>query len=98
MAPRVVVFMAPGFEEMELTITVDVLRRAGVDAVIAGVVSEIGLVTGSRGIKMLPDVTVDKVDPQQFDMAVLPNGLTPQAAIDALQGAFVSAFIRADKE
>jgi ubiquinone/menaquinone biosynthesis C-methylase UbiE len=34
----------------------------------------------------------------QLDMAVLPNGLTPQAAIDALQGAFVSAFIRADKE
>lgn len=75
MTPRVVVFMAQGFEEMELTITVDVLRRAGVEAVIAGLVSEIGPITGSRGIKMLPDMTLDGVDPQQFDMAVLPGGI-----------------------
>ncbi len=75
MAPRVVVFMAQGFEEMELTITVDILRRAGVEAVIAGLVAEIGPVTGSRGIKMLPDITLEQVDPQQFNMAVLPGGI-----------------------
>ncbi|HNW11426.1 MAG TPA: DJ-1/PfpI family protein, partial [Candidatus Rifleibacterium sp.] len=75
MAPRVVVFMAQGFEEMELTITVDILRRAGVEAVIAGLVKDIAPITGSRGIKMLPDMTLDGVDPQQFDMAVLPGGI-----------------------
>ena len=75
MAPKVVVFMAPGFEEMELTITVDILRRAGVEAVIAGLGADVSPITGSRGIKMLPDIALAAVDPQQFDMAVLPGGI-----------------------
>lgn len=75
MTARTVVFMAPGFEEMELTITVDILRRAGIEAVIAGLDSQLSPVKGSRGIVMLPDITIDQVDCEKIAMVILPGGI-----------------------
>ncbi|MDN5278608.1 MAG: protein deglycase [Clostridiales bacterium] len=75
MSKNVVVFMAPGFEEMELTITVDILRRAGINVKIASLAKNVEPVTGSRGIKMLPDISIDEVDPASTDMIVLPGGI-----------------------
>jgi 4-methyl-5(b-hydroxyethyl)-thiazole monophosphate biosynthesis len=75
MTASAVVFMAPGFEEMELTITVDIMRRAGIDVKIAGLESSPVAVTGSRGIMMMPDVSIDKVDCQSLDLVVLPGGI-----------------------
>ncbi len=75
MTASAVVFMAPGFEEMELTITVDVLRRAGIDVKTACLEASPGPVTGSRGIIMLPDMSVDTVDCQRLDLVILPGGI-----------------------
>lgn len=75
MAASAVVFMATGFEEMELTITVDVLRRAGIDVKIAGLDASPTLVTGSRGLLMMPDISIDAVDCSKFDLVVLPGGI-----------------------
>ncbi|HNX78205.1 MAG TPA: DJ-1/PfpI family protein [Candidatus Rifleibacterium sp.] len=75
MTARAVVFMAPGFEEMELTITVDVLRRAGIDVQIASLDAHLEPITGSRGIIMLPDTTVGQLDCDRLDLAVLPGGV-----------------------
>lgn len=75
MTKKVVVFMAEGFEEMELTISVDVIRRAGIDVKIAGLNKEIKPVTGSRGMKMIPDISIDEVDTDSIDLIILPGGL-----------------------
>ena len=68
---KALVLMAEGFEEIELTSIVDILRRGGVTVTIAGLKD--GLITGSRGIKMQPDVTLDGLK-EIYDIIILPGG------------------------
>lgn len=68
---KALVLMAEGFEEIELTSIVDILRRGGVTVTIAGLKD--GLITGSRGIKMQPDVTLDSIK-EMYDVIILPGG------------------------
>lgn len=70
---RVLVPLAAGCEEMEAIIIIDVLRRAGVEVVSAGL--EAGPVTCSRRNVIVPDTTLDAVLGEDFDMVVLPGGL-----------------------
>ena len=70
--PRVVVFLADGFEEVEAMAVVDVLRRAEIDVVIAALHE--GPVTSARKVKVVPDTVIDKVKAEDFDMVVLPGG------------------------
>lgn len=72
---KAIVFMATGFEEMELTISVDMLRRAGIETRTVSLADDLEPVEGSRGIKMLPDATIDQVDFKELDVLVLPGGL-----------------------
>ena len=60
---RVVVPLAHGFEEIETVTVVDILRRAGISVTIAGVEGGAppAAVEGRTGIKLVPDVTIDKV-------------------------------------
>jgi len=57
---RVLVPLAPGFEEIEAVTIVDVLRRAGVTVDVAG--TEPGPITGSYGITITPDRPLAGVD------------------------------------
>jgi 4-methyl-5(b-hydroxyethyl)-thiazole monophosphate biosynthesis len=72
--PTVLVPLAQGCEELEAVTIIDLLRRAEVKVVAAGL--EAGPVTASRGVMLLPDVTLDAVLEQDFDMIVLPGGLS----------------------
>jgi protein DJ-1 len=69
---RALVIIAQGSEEMEATITVDVLRRGGVDVVLAGL-DGAGPVTCSRGVRVVPDAALADVT-GPFDVVVLPGG------------------------
>ncbi len=69
---RVLVPLADGCEEMEAVIIIDTFRRAKWDVVAAGL--KPGLVTASRGVKLMPDATWDQVDLKSFDLIVLPGG------------------------
>ncbi len=69
---KILIPLANGFEEIEFVTVADILRRAGLDVVTAGL-SE-GLVEGSHKIKMMPDTTLDKIKPDEFDAVVLPGG------------------------
>ena len=71
--PRVLVPLAAGCEELEAVTIVDILRRAGIEVIIAGLVP--GPVQASRGVILLPDVELDAVMQQEFDMVVLPGGM-----------------------
>ena len=70
---RVLIPLAPGFEEIEAITVIDILRRAGVTVTVAGAQS--GPITASRQTKHVPDCTLDDIRAEDFDMLVLPGGL-----------------------
>ncbi|MGE5172293.1 MAG: DJ-1/PfpI family protein, partial [Betaproteobacteria bacterium] len=70
--PRVAVILADGFEEVEAVAIIDVLRRAEIDTVVAGLHD--GPVASARKMKVLPDTVIDTVKAEDFDMVVLPGG------------------------
>ncbi len=70
---RVLVPLAPGCEELEAVTIIDLLRRAEVEVVSAGLTP--GPVKASRGTVLLPDVLLEDVKEQSFDLVVLPGGL-----------------------
>jgi protein deglycase len=69
----VLVPLAQGCEEMEAVTIIDILRRAGVDVITAGLDSR--PVKASRGVTLIPDTTLDQVLDVTFDMIILPGGL-----------------------
>jgi len=70
---RVLIPLAQGCEELEAVTVIDLLRRAGIEVVTAGLDGE--PVTASRGVVLVPDTTLDKVMKEEFDMIVLPGGM-----------------------
>lgn len=71
--PKVLVPLAEGCEELEAVTLIDLLRRAGVEVVTAGL--KPGIVTASRGVKLVPDVTLEVALQAHYDMVVLPGGM-----------------------
>ncbi len=71
--PKVLIPLAAGCEEIEAVTVIDVLRRAGVDVVVAGL--QPGIVKASRGTLLVPDCTLDVAMHENFDMVVLPGGM-----------------------
>jgi 4-methyl-5(b-hydroxyethyl)-thiazole monophosphate biosynthesis len=71
--PRVLVPLAPGFEDLEAVTLVDLLRRADIEVITAGL--QEGLIQGARGMRVQPDASLDEVLDQAFDMIALPGGM-----------------------
>lgn len=69
---KVLVLLAQGCEEIEAVTVIDILRRAGIEAVSAGL--DDLPVLASRGVMLQPDTTLDIALHQDFDMIVLPGG------------------------
>ena len=72
--------LAQGCEELEAVTIIDLLRRAGVEVVTAGL--EPGPIIASRGVTLLPDTTLEQVMEQHFDMIILPGGLAGADHLD----------------
>ncbi len=70
---KVAVMLVDGFEEIEATTIIDVLRRAGIDAAFVGLNSDMAI--GAHNVSMKADVEFNKVNFDDFDMIVLPGGL-----------------------
>jgi 4-methyl-5(b-hydroxyethyl)-thiazole monophosphate biosynthesis len=70
---KVLVPLAQGCEELEAVTVIDLLRRAGVEVVTAGLDRE--PVRASRGVVLVPDTDLDSALAQDYDMVVLPGGL-----------------------
>lgn len=90
----VCVLLAEGFEEIEAITIIDVLRRADIETVIAGVTGT--EVEGSHGIRVTADVTLDAASGRPWDLLVLPGGM-PGAA-NLRDDARVQAMLRAQRE
>ncbi|MCR4286649.1 MAG: DJ-1/PfpI family protein [Deltaproteobacteria bacterium] len=69
---KVLVPLAPGFEEIEAVAIIDILRRAGADVTVAGTVDS--PITGQNRMKLHADISLDSINPSSFDMVVLPGG------------------------
>jgi 4-methyl-5(b-hydroxyethyl)-thiazole monophosphate biosynthesis len=69
---RVLIPLAPGFEEIEAITVIDILRRAGIEVISAGTVP--GPITASRQTKHLPDCLLADIVHDHFDMLILPGG------------------------
>ncbi|KIM59086.1 hypothetical protein SCLCIDRAFT_1187977 [Scleroderma citrinum Foug A] len=93
MAKKALILIADGTEEMEFTIAYDTLVRAGIECTSANVQSggspygSVGtspaLVVCSRGIKILPDTTLQPLEagPDRYDALVIPGGLKGAEAL-----------------
>ena len=67
------VFLAPGFEEIEAITVIDILRRAEIETVVAGLVTN--PIPAARHTRHLADVHLADVDPErEFEIVVLPGG------------------------
>ncbi len=70
---RVLVPLAQGCEELEAITITDLMVRAGIEVITAGL--DDSPVTASRGTVIIPKTSIDKVVSEKFDMIVLPGGL-----------------------
>jgi protein deglycase len=70
---RVLVPLAEGFEEIEAVTVVDLLRRAGIEVHTASLAGR--RVTGSHGITVEADGSLDAAQAADYDMIVLPGGM-----------------------
>jgi 4-methyl-5(b-hydroxyethyl)-thiazole monophosphate biosynthesis len=73
MAKRVLVLLAQGCEELEAITVVDLLRRAGIDVVTAGLDDK--PMVASRRTTIVPDTSLATALAGGFDMVVLPGGM-----------------------
>ena len=72
MKKRVLCLLTDGFEEIETVTPVDVLRRAGIEVVIASLHRKIAV--GRCGIKVEADASLAGLDASRFDLLLIPGG------------------------
>ena len=95
MSSKAVVLLAEGFEEIEALTIVDILRRAGVDVITAGVGGT--EIAGAYGVTVLADVQLEDA-PRDGDAVILPGGMpgSENLAIPAV-GDLVKAYAGSGK-
>ena len=95
--PTVLVPLAQGCEEIEAVTVIDILRRAGITVVSAGLDEQ--QVRASRGTILIADTTLDAALQQSYDMVVLPGGQpgTNHLKADARILSLLSHMARQDK-
>lgn len=71
---KAVIFFAPGLEECEGLLCVDILRRAGVEVTIAAVGGQ-QTVTSARQVHVVADALAEEVDYNAYDACILPGGI-----------------------
>lgn len=70
---KVYIFLANGFEEMEVTFPISILRAAELDVVSVSI-SDSTYVVGSHGINIITDTVFSEIDPYNADAIILPGG------------------------
>ncbi|CAG8533331.1 3492_t:CDS:2 [Acaulospora colombiana] len=85
---KVLVLIANGTEEMEAVISIDILRRAQIEVLVAGVeVDEFA--TCNRGVNIKPDLIIkdfSSLDASAYDAIIIPGGLKGAETISSNAG------------
>ena len=66
-------FLANGFEETEALVTLDLMRRAGIDVCTVGIDSQV--IEGTHGIKVFSDITDACAELTDCEGIILPGGM-----------------------
>lgn len=66
-------FLADGFEETEALVTLDMLRRAGIEVKTVGVGATV--ISGTHGIRVFADITENEVCTDGCEGVILPGGM-----------------------
>src|SRR3989338_10709073 len=69
---KILVPLINGFEEIEAITTIDILRRAGIEVVTAGLAGT--MIKGGQGVQVMVDKRLDDVAKDSLDGIVLPGG------------------------
>lgn len=73
---RVAMVLAPNFEDVEATSPMEALEDAGGTVTIIGI--EKGAIKGKKGATLEATETFSSVQPEDFDMLVIPGGGSPE--------------------
>ena len=102
MQKKVLVLLAPGFEEVEAVTPVDYLRRAGI-AVTTAAIGESPLVTGARDIPVKADTVFKELIKTEsaacWDAVIIPGGMggASNCAASKETGALLGEMLQAGK-
>jgi 4-methyl-5(b-hydroxyethyl)-thiazole monophosphate biosynthesis len=89
------VFLAPGFEDIEGITVIDILRRAEIETVVASLAPN--PISAARHTKHFADVRLEEVDPKRrFEVVVLPGGA--EGAKHLAGSALVHGWLNAQRE
>jgi DJ-1 family protein len=99
--PRAIVFLAQGFEEMEAVITIDTLRRAGINVTTVAT-GDMHYVVGAHNITLRADAVMSDLpyySATQFDLLILPGGQpgTDHLRDDTRVGEWISHQVKEDR-
>ena len=72
MTKRALILLSDGVEDIEATVPLDILNRAGVEVTVASL--KPGPVTAAYGSVFTPTTTIDKLPMGLFDALILPGG------------------------
>lgn len=72
MNKKIAVLAENGFEEIEMIIPIDILRRLQFKLLIAGANKE---VEGSHGLKIKSDLLISELKPEELSCVILPGGM-----------------------
>lgn len=78
------IFFAPGYEECEALIVVDLVRRAGLSIEMISI-SDDKTVVSSHGVPVVMDCTLKDVDFNKLDMIILPGGMPGTTNLEACE-------------
>ena len=81
---RIAIFFSEGYEEIEALTVVDLCRRAKLEIDMVGIAGEM-VVTGSHGISVKMDKTLQELDFSAYDMLVLPGGLRGTQGLESCE-------------
>lgn len=74
MSKKAFIFLAEGFEEIEVITPIDVFRRAEIDTVTVSISSD-KMVLGAHNVAIQADMLLADVDVSDADLLVLPGGM-----------------------
>lgn len=93
---RVAMVLAPNFEDIEATDPKAYLENLGTEVTVIGI--ERGEISGKKGATLTSDATFDDVQPEDFDLLVIPGGGAPEnLRIHQPAVAFTRSFVESGK-
>lgn len=81
---KAAIFFGTGYEEIEALTVVDLLRRAGIEAVCVSIDNSKS-VTGSHNITVEMDAGIDDIDFNLFDILICPGGMPGTKNLEACE-------------